>query len=48
MSTLTGAPALDLIQAIELWHDTGSSRALRHWRSPADVHVSAGQPRKKH
>jgi len=32
MSNLTGAPTLDLLQAIELWHDTGSSQSLRHWR----------------
>lgn len=46
MSHLTGAPALDLLQAIELWHDTGSSQSLRHWRSPSDA--PAGHHRNKH
>lgn len=48
MSNLTGAPTLDLLQAIELWHDTGSSQSLRHWRSPADSPVGNGHHRKKH
>lgn len=48
MSTLTGAPALDLLQAIELWHDTGSSNALRHWRTPAAVPVVKLGDKKTH
>ena len=48
MSNLTGAPTLDLLQAIELWHDTGSSQSLRHWRAPVDVPLGCGSPRKKH
>ena len=48
MSSLTGAPTLDLLQAIDLWHDTGSSRALREWRSPADAPACIGNNRKKH
>ena len=48
MSSLTGTPALDLLHAVDLWHDTGSSHALRAWRSPVDVPASPGHNRKKH